>query len=417
MGGYGPSILPRLIDMAWRRRYLLLVPVLAMIPLSVAAALFLPQGYVAKFVLLLQETAPANPLSRDTVSTPPSPDRMRERLLALRALVGSDYVLGQVVDDIDNTFPKDAKERAAQILALRRAISVDMSGGEVLEFRLAGSQAEGLGHRLEIAVAHLMKALTAQGGTSIGELLIKKREQELEAATREQATIEARFKKLFPDGLQSARQKLGELQQRASAAAGELSAVDKEIGELRALLGNAAGQADRDAAAKVPVAPAGTGDVTEDPAAARLSRLRHLGDFRSHLAEDLRSLKSSIESLSRLIAENQRIEHELTTSEEVVANIRQSYERDKQRFGSAAIAQGPSIFTAPERIKVIDPPTDPSLPVTRRVYVILAGVMAGLVLALCLAILAEVLDRKIRYPEQLVAISGVPIVARLPNMS
>ena len=52
-----PEVTPvgRLLQAAWRRRYLILIPILVMLPLSIVAAKLLPVPYVAKALLLLQE--------------------------------------------------------------------------------------------------------------------------------------------------------------------------------------------------------------------------------------------------------------------------------------------------------------------------------------------------------------------------
>jgi hypothetical protein len=217
------------------------------------------------------------------------------------------------------------------------------------------------------------------------------------------------------------------MRQRLIVGTRDLAAIDTELRDLRAVLGSAATteQADQEGGQDGQQVPSDStaksaetsGEAAEGARTAGLARLQQLRASRSQLAREWAALNESVKSLERLIVENEGLHRELLLSQAELTNIQQSYESDKKRFGGAPLAQGPSILTAPERIKVIDPPTDPTLPVGRRMYVVLAGSTAGLVLALFLAIMAEVFDPTIRYPEQLVRISGVPIVSRIPKMS
>ena len=56
------DITNQLIETAWRRRMLLLVPLLVMLPLSILGSRLLPQTYVTKALLAMQESGSGNPL-------------------------------------------------------------------------------------------------------------------------------------------------------------------------------------------------------------------------------------------------------------------------------------------------------------------------------------------------------------------
>jgi uncharacterized protein involved in exopolysaccharide biosynthesis len=49
------QVLRFLVQAAWRRRWLLIVPVLIMVPVGLAAAKFMPRTYVTRSLLMLQE--------------------------------------------------------------------------------------------------------------------------------------------------------------------------------------------------------------------------------------------------------------------------------------------------------------------------------------------------------------------------
>src|SRR5262245_28556676 len=54
---------------AWRRRFLLIIPVLLMLPISVVAAKLLPVPYEARTLLLLQEPGRGSPLMSDSAAS------------------------------------------------------------------------------------------------------------------------------------------------------------------------------------------------------------------------------------------------------------------------------------------------------------------------------------------------------------
>jgi hypothetical protein len=76
-----------LLTSGWRRRYLLLVPVLIMLPMSMMWALYGPRTYVAKSLMLLQEATSTNPLAKDSGG---QATRIQERIAGLQALLKSD---------------------------------------------------------------------------------------------------------------------------------------------------------------------------------------------------------------------------------------------------------------------------------------------------------------------------------------
>lgn len=305
-------VLPRIIDATWRRRYLLIIPIVLMIPVSIAASVLLPGGYMARSLMLLQETVGANPLAKDPTALPS--DRMRERIAALRALLASDFVLSGALDKMGEQTAYGSKERALKIQDLRTAASVDLIGGDLLEFRLRGNEAEGLGRQLEIVTTSLMETLIAHRGRSVGEMLVSHRKQELEAAEQANAALKRR-------------------KAAAEAAGVQIAGLETQISD----------------------------------------------------------------------------------SDNAVQLAREDYDASRKQYNSAAANRSVNLFTAPENIMVIDPPKDPSFRTRRRLYMILSGVFGGLLLGVGLAILAELLDRTIRYPDQLVKLTGVPIVARLPR--
>ena len=87
----------------------------------------------------------------------------------------------------------------------------------------------------------------------------------------------------------------------------------------------------------------------------------------------------------------------------------------RKRHDSAATSLALGAFSGAERVKVIDAPQDPKVPVTLPAIVfILAGLFVGLSLGIGLAVAAEMLDQRVRYAAEFRALLSVPVIARLP---
>jgi capsular polysaccharide biosynthesis protein len=72
---------------------------------------------------------------------------------------------------------------------------------------------------------------------------------------------------------------------------------------------------------------------------------------------------------------------------------------------------------APERIKVIDRPFEPTAPIKPMTMIFaLAGIAAGLALGIGLAALFDLMDGSLRGIRATEKLLGVPVLARLPRI-
>lgn len=144
----------QIVRMFWRRRLALLLPFLIMIPISFAATMLLPQKYVARALILMQEADPQNPLvSRTAVVA----ERIPDRIAGMRALLRSDNVLSDVVKELDGNPQMPVIQRNLRIQEYRQALELDNVGNNLLEFRLSGSRREGLGGELAVVIKHFLE--------------------------------------------------------------------------------------------------------------------------------------------------------------------------------------------------------------------------------------------------------------------
>ncbi len=83
-------------------------------------------------------------------------------------------------------------------------------------------------------------------------------------------------------------------------------------------------------------------------------------------------------------------------------------------------ASGPALtpfgLIAPESIRIIDEPRDPTLPTTSLLKIILACLMGGIGLGVSLAAIAEQLDDRVYEGRELEGIAGAENVFRIPHI-
>ncbi len=112
------------------------------------------------------------------------------------------------------------------------------------------------------------------------------------------------------------------------------------------------------------------------------------------------------------------VEQRLKELERDIETKQRLYNDFLKRFEMAKITGALGRFEEHDRVKVIDRPFTPTrstnLPVP--VYGI-AGLFGGIVLGICLALLAEVLDTSVIRRDAIERLTGVPVLSRLPNFS
>jgi capsular polysaccharide biosynthesis protein len=303
------STVSRTIEIAWRRRFLLVVPFFMMLPMGIVGAVFLPGHYTARSLVMLQVAVASNPLAKEGAEAPDA-DRMAQIMGSLRALLASDFVLSPVVDDSSDP-PVDAKDRAARIKELAKNISVDLLGNDFLEFHLSGSASKGLGLELQKTMTSLINALVAPPGANASAFLSNNLRDEL-------ATADSTYDKL-----------------------------ERHIASM----------------------------LPGDP------------DY-------------------------QRAQTEMVDLARSRAVLRERYTEEKARLGGS-VTNWRSVINAPERMIIVDPPKDPVLRSSSRLYVALSAPLAGILLGIALVVLAEVFDKTIRYANQM-SFAGVPFLGSLP---
>ena len=285
----------------------------------------------------------------------------------------------------------DFKRRHAD--ELPAVYSANVTRVSAMKQRLLDKQME-----LSAAVASFndMRKQLASTNPIVGRL-----EETIIATTSELTALRSRYTEQHSD-VQAAERKLTRLSEERQAYIDVSKNLDQA--DLDRLWSIAAGQ-----------------QVAQDKSApplliSQLLRLQESKAKRVALEQDVEQLSKAVNELQTAIAAFAPIEQQQMRLEKDVAAAREHYESFKKRYDSASTSFELGRFEAPERIKIIDLPADPTIPATPPTIIfIIAGIVAGLVLGSGLAVVAELLDQRIRTTSEFLTVAGVPVLARLPK--
>jgi hypothetical protein len=424
-----PELLHIVIDAAWRRRYLLLIPILLSSVLGIIAAYTLPRTYVARSLLLLQESPDGLMAGRGEL-TPQ--DSASSRIGGLQALLKSERVILTIMRDLDRLgLSPPGAERMGQshrIRDLQSAIQLEVAGNDFLEFRLRGNDPAGMGRRLEVITTRFLESMIApeQNTLSAPQMLMDRRKAALELAETNLADFKVKNERVQARA-ESDAMMLGRTDVELRTSVAEREKTANEVVAGRARLGDRLA-ADEPLDAQVARAQ-GRLERFEATGAGESAELRsarvHLAQLTAYRAavldltrydQDIARLVVQRDAQERALRESRALVEQERKLETALAESRQSYQVFERRFGPSITSGALQILRAPERIKVIDYPKDPELPLLGRATIVLVSLLIGCLLAGGLAALMELIDVSVRRPDQMVSLSGERVFTRLPRL-
>lgn len=468
------DIIRTFLNAGWRRRYMICIPFILMIPISIAGSRFAPKTYEAKTIILLQETGKDNPFLKDYVVGL----NVKDRFSALQALLKSEHVLLNVLRDIHGPEITDDPKRAALMMRqLASEISVLLVGGDLIELKLKGSKPQGLGKLLTAISSRFLDRLLSPERSALGateDFLREQTErrlrdlraaeaafaqfktdnadklpaiyvtnvqalagmrQRLEEKTRELSASNASLKDMqrqltstnpivgrLEEGIVQATAELTSLRSRYTDGHSEVQAAERRLqrlqGERRSYLEDAKrlDKVDIDRLWSLAAGQGQSGDKAPPPLlVSQLLRLQEAQTKRAALQNDVDQLKAAVEEIQSTIAKFAPIEQEQVRLEKEVSAAREVYDLLRKRLQNASTSQALGVFEGSERVKVIDAPQDPTIPVTPpQIIFAIAGIVAGLVLGIALAVVSEMLDQRVRGGDEMSALMKAPVLASLP---
>jgi len=459
---------------AWRRRYLIVIPILLMPVIGSFVGLLTPKKYETYTTILIQEAAKQNPFLKDlTVET-----LLGERMAALQALLHSRHILGSVAQKIgliDQDTP--GEEVTRKIAKLSSSLTAKLVGDDLVKISFESEDPSKMAKILGLVSLRFVERIVAPQRSSIvdsekflSDELIR-RKLDLEASEKRQEEYKSKFAGELPELHVSNVMRLGKLREKLAARRTELEGARASWKDLKARIfktnpvigkieerivdvvseltilrsrytdNHTLVQASlrklkslREERAKTSaqskqlqdgdlerlwnMAANQVGDVQNGQPPLLISQLERLQESESRVSDlnkQIESLKTDLAELQAKVTGFGKHERRLGELARDTSVNRKIYDDLSERHQMARLTGALGKAEEKERIKLIDPPFIPTAPSNLPLWVyMLLGLVSGGALGIGLAVLAEIMDLTIRYRRQLEKISGIPVLTRLP---
>ena len=411
-------LIEALLASARRRLSLILVPILVFAGFSILAATLWPRLYASTALLMLQEHG-GRPLLGATVE---ANRELRLRADEIEALLKSERILASAIADLQgSSAPLSPAELDRAMRFWRSALTVKVVGSDFIEVEFKDDSPRGLARRLSAVITRFLESLLARQETlkTAGQFALEQRQLDVDRAQAELAAWKARHARPLASEQDVAAapaesDKPAASTARFAASRGELESLAASV-LRRAVPFEAIGQAISEARATLGQKPASGPSAQVDPKA--------LDDLERRLQEEVALWRDAAQAPTGAAAkrgnqgdvaralqlEQSRLEQRVTET----VNLLDFHRKLTLVRGQAGTPLG---LTAPEQIRVIDEPRDPTGPSNSIVKVILMCLGAGIGLGLGLAALAEQLDDRIHDASDIETVTTAPLLARLPSI-
>lgn len=466
-----PEIIHLLVAAAWRRRFLVAVPLLILPLVGLVAGHLGRKLFEAQMTILVQEPAKLNPFLADlAVGT-----RLKERIPVLESLARSPFVLAQALTDTHFVTPETThEEREALARRVASSLSIELIGADLVDLRLRGDAQDGLDRLLAAIGNHFIEKLVAPERSSIAgsvdflDRQIAERRASLTVAEQRLAAFQTQHSAQMPELHASNVQRLASLRQLleerrtdlagATAALADLretlSAMNPVAGHLQDEIIRLTGElttlraryTDEHSSVQAAIRQinrlqeervraieearaAADGDIDQMLSQAAgerqagtprflVSQLEQMQVARARrvaLEKEVGQLENAVAELERIVASQNAVATELTALERDLGTEREVYGTLLKRYEMARVTGDLGTFEADQRVMVIQAP-EQALPIgPSPILFVLAGAVGGCALGMGLAVAAEIGDDTLRYRADLERIGGLRLLARLPR--
>ncbi|EJG2019892.1 chain-length determining protein [Vibrio parahaemolyticus] len=464
-----------LLHGAWRRRYMIVIPMLVLPILGFGVSKLVPTTYVAHTSMLIQETAKMNPFLQDiAVST-----MLKDRLSALSTLLKSRHVLYSVAKEqglIDDDM--GAKEQEFIIKDLASRLSVQQLGKDFIQIQLKSGKAQGMESMLTSVSNRFVEQLLAPERSSIKDsshfltIHINKRREELDKAEHAFAEYKNTYSHATPEmqaqsltRLASLKQTLAEKEAELAGVTRSLGSLDQQLSKTNPVIGKIEEQIieirseltllrakyteahslvqgklrelkrfeqERTVLLSSKQPELNSNQLWDIASNATVSSLGEAQPLLVSQLHQLQIMRSRFESLTEETVSLQKMIQELesnahrfgSTATEInrlardVAVKREMYDDLVERYEMAQLTGSLGVFEENKRVKIIDAPFTPTIPsnLPSIVFIIL-GFIGGAGLGVGLATLLELADNSVRSRRALEKHLGVPVITTLPKVT
>ncbi|AMO57816.1 GumC family protein [Endozoicomonas montiporae] len=469
----------RLLNIAWVRRYTIVIPMLIMPVVGFAVSFLSPKFYEAHTTILLQDTSELNPILEDfSIST-----NLEERQAALKILLKSRNVLGAVAKDvgyINDNSPQNVLDE--KLDELSRSLSI-VFGGELIKIYYRSESRTDIALLLETVTKHFLKIVLAphKSWTSTSadflENQLERQQQELIKAEQKLSDYKAKYALELPElhkanitrlaelrqllmekqtdlsGAEAAVEEfngnlaqtnpvIGKLEERLIAIRAELSMLRSRYTENHSKVRAATREFDRLESERkrlisetsqlnpedikrlwnLASTSAGNPDIGNQgtPTTILASQLQAVQEANARvtgLKNEVETIRQQSEKLQDKVVSFAEVERSLTELQRDYDIKLKLYEDFLNRYEMARVSGDLGRYEEIEKVKVIDKPFTPSRPNgIPAILFIVAGFFAGLGIGTGLAAISEISDTSLRLRETIETMTGLPVITRLPAM-
>jgi len=237
----------RMLAGAWRRRYVIVIPVLLLPLIGFMVASQNARYYTAHTSLLIQETANMNPFLQDFAVS----SMLKERVATIKTLLHSRHILAKVAEHQGLIDQHSSAEHLEQVVRrLSASLKVSMPGKDLIRIDYKSSSPESMKQTLESVSEHFVEQLLAperssmKGSTRFLEQQLEQRRADLEEAENNLAEFKDRYVTDLPElhGINISRftqlkQTLAEKQAAMAGASKSLGGLDAQLSKTNPVVG------------------------------------------------------------------------------------------------------------------------------------------------------------------------------------
>ena len=459
---------------AWRRRYLIAVPILLMPFVGLAGGILSPKSFETFTTILIQEPAKQNPFLEDlTVAT-----NLQGRMEALNALLHSRHILGEVAYT-RGMITDETPEREVQrvIGQLSRSLSARLVGEELVEIRYRAKDPSDMAEVLKLVSIRFVERIIAPQRSSIANSEsflnseLEARRTDLDEAEQKLAEYKNNHAEALPElhaanvsrldrmrqtlalktaELDGARSALQSMKHRISQTNPVVGRLEEEVVEIRSqlavlrarytdrhsrvqaalrqlrtleeersrLLTQSAALDDADMDRLWNMATMARVTMEEGVQPLLVSQFQALQAAENQeltLTQEVEGLTAEVAKLETQVADFGDHERRLIELNREISVKRKIYQDLAERHQLARVTGSLGRAEEQERVMLIDPPFQPMAPSNLPLPMfVIAGLFGGIALGCGLALAVELMDTRLRRRDQLSDVIGVPVLARIP---